>query len=319
MTVLIFIPFLIATVSAHSQFMSGLMFRDPKAFVATFANADHDAINKVIEMVNGMIQQGEDEVEQAKKSYYTAQDVANAAAGVLGEAQEDLIYKKGELEIKTDEASLAQEIADLKAYEEADALYHMNDAQVVLDDYTYYLEAEDARISRERSVLEQVAEILEGLKANEVPEGRRLLSVPSQAAFLATLASQGLKVDPEAVTKVQISISKLIQDGEDALAAAQKYVADATTSLADATDAYNFAIDCHVAATTVLGEALESKSMYQSAVESATIVHTDAKDAKNLADDDASTKFDTMQSEEARVADENKDLEEVKDLLKGLL
>lgn len=319
MKVVMIIPFLIAAVSAHSQYMSGLMFRDPKAFVATFANADHDAINKVIEMVNGMIKQGEDEVASATKTYHDARDVAAVKATELDTAQTNLIFSKGELEIASGEVDDAQTLVDLKASLEADALDLMNLNAVNLDVLTVHLESETARVNRERATLEEAVAILEDLKQNVVPEGRRLLGAPSTVAFLANLAKQGLKVDPQAVDSVLALIADIVEENDNLQAAAQANVDTATTEHADSQVAYQDAIDDHVACVNALGLLLEDKAMYESQVAKDTIVHNDAKDAKNAADAEAAGAKATMHSEEDRVASENKDLEQVKALLKDLL
>lgn len=319
MKVVMFIPFLIAAVSAHSQYMNGLMFRDPKAFVATFANADHDAINKVIEMVNGMIKQGEDEVAAATQTYHDARDFAAVKATELETAQNTLIFSKGELEFKSGQVDDAQTLVDLKASLEAAALDLMNLNAVNLDVLTVYLESETARVNRERATLEEAVAILEDLKQNVVPEGRRLLGVPSTVAFLANLAKQGLKVDPQAVDSVLALIADIVEENDNLQAAAQANVDTATTDHADSQVAYQAAIDDHVACVNALGLLLEDKAMYESEVAKDTIVHNEAKDAKSAADAEAAGAKATMHSEEDRVASENKDLEQVKALLKDLL
>jgi len=319
MKVVMFIPFLIAAVSAHSQYMNGLMFRDPKAFVATFANADHDAINKVIEMVNGMIKQGEDEVVAATKTYHDARDVAAVKASELETAQGNLIFSKGELEFKSGQVNDAQTLVDLKESLEAQALDLMNKNAVNLEVLTVHLESETARVNRERATLEEAVAILEDLKQNVVPEGRRLLGAPSTVAFLANLAKQGLKVDPQAVDSVLALIADIVEENDNLQAAAQANVDTATTEHSDSQVAYQEAIDDHVDCVNTLGLLLEDKAMYESQVAKDTIVHNDAKDAKNAADAEAAGAKATMHSEEDRVASETKDLEQVKALLKDLL
>jgi len=317
--VAMFIPFLIVAVSAHSQYMNGLMFRDPKAFVATFANADHDAINKVIEMVNGMIQTGNEEVAAAEKAYSDASATASDKAAELATAQDKLIYSKGELEIVKADAVKAQTLLDLKRSEEAAALSEMNLANVNLDILTYYLGEETARVKRERATLEEAIAILEDLKENKVPEGRRLLSTPSTVAFLANLASQGLKVDPEAVNVVLGLIADILEENDNLQAAAQKNVDDADDYHEESKVSYQNAIDAHVAAEAANQKKLEEKGMYESEVAQDTIVHNDALEASNTANGEKAAAKETMESERTRVKSENLDLEEVKSLLKELL
>merc|ERR1719361_2454870 len=134
-------------------------------------------------MVNGMIKQGEDEVASATKTYHDARDVAAVKATELDTAQTNLIFSKGELEIASGEVDDAQTLVDLKASLEADALDLMNLNAVNLDVLTVHLESETARVNRERATLEEAVAILEDLKQNVVPEGRRLLGAPSTVAF----------------------------------------------------------------------------------------------------------------------------------------
>jgi len=238
----------------------------------------------------------------------------------LDEDQADLIYKKGELHIATDNANDAQDIATLKASEEGDALKTKNSAHADEAEKEAFLNAETSRINEEKEVLEEVGDILESLKDNEVPAAeRRLLSVPSQAAFLATLAKQGLQVDPEAVDKVLVSIAALIAEGEALRDAAQGAYDDAVAFTAASEKAYDDAVKCHVAADAELAARLEDKGMYQSEVDAATLVHQASLDATAEANVDRDAKLIFKESEIARVNSETKDLNDVKDLLKGLL
>jgi len=310
---------LIATVAAHAQFMNGLMFRDPKAFVATFANADPTAINKVIEMVNGMIDVGEAEKQKAIDDHAAAVTYAEEQAEILAEDQADLIYKKGELHIATDKSIAAKAIATLKADEETAALNVKNQAHTDEEEKEAFLNAETSRINQEKAVLEEVGDILESLKSNEVPAERRLLSVPSQAAFLATLAKQGLQVDPEAVDKVLASVAALIAEGEALRDAAQGAYDDAVAHSAASDKAFDEAVECHVAADADLAKKLEDQAMYQGLVDTADVVHRESLDRTAAANVDRDQKLAFKESEIARVNSETKDLNDVKDLLKGLL
>merc|ERR1719273_878237 len=161
-------------------------------------------------MVNGMIKQGEDEVVAATKTYHDARDFAAVKASELETAQGTLIYSKGELEFKE---SL-----------EAQALDLMNKNAVNLEVLTVHLESETARVNRERATLEEAVAILEDLKQNVVPEGRRLLGAPSTVAFLANLAKQGLKVDPQAVDSVLALIADIVEENDNLQAVAQANV-----------------------------------------------------------------------------------------------
>lgn len=312
-----FLPLMIVAVSAHAQFMSGLMFRDPKAFVATFANADPTAINKVIEMVNGMIDVGESEKQKAISDHATAVDVSRDSDADLAVKQDDLIYKKGELHIATDIANQAGAINVLKGEEEVAALNALNAANVHLAEASAFMDSETARIDSEKSVLEEVAEILEGLKSND-GGSRRLLSA-SPVSFLASLAKQGLKVDPAAIDAVLGSIAKLIEEGESLRADASAALDASTSAQASRSSEYDESVECHVRSQDFLEARLEDKGMYQSLTDAATVVHNEALDTKATNDADRDAKLLFKESEIARVNSETKDLEGVKELLKGLL
>merc|ERR1719384_963794 len=270
-------------------------------------------------MVNGMIKQGEDEVVAATKTYHDARDFAAVKASELETAQGTLIYSKGELEFKSGQVDDAQTLVDLKESLEAQALDLMNKNAVNLEVLTVHLESETARVNRERATLEEAVAILEDLKQNVVPEGRRLLGAPSTVAFLANLAKQGLKVDPQAVDEVLALIAEIVEENDNLQAEAQANLDTATADHEESKVLYQEAIDLHVECVNALGVLLEEKAMYESEVAKNTIIHNDAKDAKNAADADASSAKATMHSEEDRVPSENKDLEQVKSLPKDLL
>lgn len=319
MKISMLIPFLVAAVSSHSQFMSGLMFRDPRAFVATFADADPSAINKVIEMVNSMIDVGLAEKQKAIDDHAASVIVAADAGTALAAAQKDLIFKKGELHIATDIADDLGAIDDLKNSEESAALAALNAADAAVGVSQSHLDAETARIDGEKATLEEVLEILEGLSGEEEePPARRLLSY-SPAAFLATLAKQGLTVDPDALASVIGSVNDLIAEGEALREAATTALADATAHQAAMKKEYDESIDAHVASSDKLAAALAEKGMYQNIVDEATGVHNDATKAKNEADANEAALEAFRVSEIARVDSETADLDNVKNLLKNLL
>jgi len=262
---------------------------------------------------------GEAEKQKAIEDHAAAVTYADEQAAILADDQADLIYKKGELHIATDRANAAQAIATLKADEETAALNAKNDAHADEEEKLTFLNAETSRINQEKAVLEEVGDILESLKSNEVPAERRLLSVPSQAAFLATLAKQGLQVDPEAVDKVLESVAALIAEGEALRDAAQGAYDDAVAHSAASDKAFDEAVECHVAADADLEAKLEAKAEYQSLVDTAEGVHQESLDRVAQANVDRDQKLAFKESEIARVNSETKDLNDVKDLLKGLL
>jgi len=314
MKISMFIPFLLATVSSHSSMMQSRMLRDPKGFVATFQNADPDAINKVIELINGLIEVGLSEKQQAIVDHEASIVVLNDAIVVREAAQADLIFKKGELHIARDYVYYLSEHVVYSEKEEENALYYLNGAKSYLDDEEEHQASEEKRINGERAVLEQVLDILESLNA----PGRRLLSF-SPEIFLATLASQGLKVDPEALDSVVESVNALIAEGERLQAENIHYVEVAKEDVERASGAYDAAVKAHVEAQQALDIALSQEADYLALVNDATDVFNAATDAEVAATDSEASLHAFRISEIERVDGETSDFNEVKDLLKGLL
>jgi len=315
MKISMFIPFLLATVSSHSSMMQSRMLRDPKGFVATFQNADPDAINKVIELINGLIEVGLSEKQQAIDDHEASIVVLNDAHAVREAVQADLIFKKGELHIA--KLAVAYLTADeaYKTLAENEALDYLNKGKDYLNVEEEHQASEDKRITGERAVLEQVLDILESLSA---APGRRLLSF-SPKIFLATLASQGLKVDPEALDSVVQSVNALIAEGERLQAENIHYVEVAKEQVEIFSSQYDAAVKAHVDATQKLAIAVSQEATYQALVDDATEVFNAATDAEVAATDSEASLHAFRISEIERVDGETSDFNEVKDLLKGLL
>jgi len=290
------------------------MFRNPRAFVATFQNADPDVITKVIDMVNDLINVGLAEKQKAIDDHAAAVIVAADAASALAIAKDDLIFKKGELHIATDEVNEATAIDNLKAGEEAIALINLNTANNDLAAKQNFLAKETTRIDGEKAVLEQVVDILVGLQEGD---SRRLLSSPS--AFLTILANQGLQVDPDALNAVLDSVNTLIAEGEALRAAANDAVSDATAFQAVKSSEYDASIAAHVSSTETLEAAVAEQEMYQGVVNEATDVHNAATETKNAADASEASLDAFRISEIERVDSETADFQEVKKLLEDLL
>jgi len=290
------------------------MFRDPRAFVASFQNADPEVINKVIEMVNGLIDVGLAEKQKAIDDHAAAVIVAADALNALDAAEVDLVFKLGELHIAKDDAAEGEITNNLKADEEADALSALNAANTALSKKQTFLASEILRIDGEKAVLEKVVTILEGLQ--EQGTGRRLLSIPP--AVLATLAKQGLEVDPDALNAVLDSVNNLINEGEALRNAATDDVSDATEFQASKDSEYQVAIAAHAASKGVLDDLLDDVAMYQDEVNAAQDVHDQATATKIAADESEASLNEFRESEVERVDSETADFKEVIRLLEDM-
>jgi len=309
-----FLVLLSLFVTASASFKTDL-FKDPHSFVSTFANADPVAINKVIEIINSMVQQNNDEKATAIQNHADAVEAEEKAAQVRHLATEDLKHKMGERDLSQEDLEKAQKHQALKLLQMENAEKALNGAQVDLDEATAFLASENKRIDGEKDVLEQVLDILNGLNADG---GRRLLSsVPE--SFLAMLSAKGLKVNPDSLASVVQAVNDLIDEGERLRAVAEQGVADATAARDGAKDDHEEAIKCHDDAIAATEKATEQRDMYVEQTNAAQIVFD-----KAVKDHEASVALRdhllaVKNSEIARVTSENADLAEVKRLLVALL
>lgn len=309
-----FLVLLSLFVTASASFKTEL-FKNPRSFVSTFENADPVAINKVIEIVNSMVDQNLAEQALAVKNHADAVEAEKKAKQVRHLATEDLKWKMGERDLSQEDLEKAIDYQGLKKGQLEDALKALNHAQADLDEATTFLEKETKRIDDEKSVLEQVLDILNSLNSGA---GRRLLSF-SPESFLATLSAKGLKVNPDSLASVVEAVEGLIAEGERLRNVAHDAVTSATTARDDADAAHKKAIECHDKAISATTKATEKRDKYVAQTNAAQIVFDKAVQDHEDSIDTRDHLESVKDSEIARVTSENKDLAEVKRLLVGLL
>lgn len=309
-----FLVLLSLFVTASASFKTEL-FKNPRSFVSTFENADPVAINKVIEIVNSMVDQNLAEQALAVKNHADAVEAEKKAKQVRHLATEDLKWKMGERDLSQEDLDKAIDYQGLKKGQLEDALKALNHAQADLDEATTFLAKETKRIDDEKSVLEQVLDILNSLNSGA---GRRLLSF-SPESFLATLSAKGLKVNPDSLASVVEAVEGLIAEGERLRNVAHDAVTSATTARDDADAAHKKAIECHDKAISATTKATEKRDKYVAETNAAQIVFDKAVQDHEDSIDTRDHLESVKDSEIARVTSENKDLAEVKRLLVGLL
>jgi len=292
------------------------MFSNPQSFAQTFQNADPVVINKVLSMINKLIDENNAAGEKARKDYAEAVDERKQAEKELEVARKDRVFKEGELKISKENQVTATDFKKLKDEEEANALTALEFAKLRHENKKKFLTAEETRIDNEKVVLEEVLTILNDLDTDNT--GRRLLSVDAKV-FLASLLKQGLNVDPSALNDVIDAVKALITKGEELRAAAIQGESDAADAVVQAQDAYTAAQSATADAARKLEVAEEAVSKYTGLVLEARRVYKDRLAAKKLADEKEADLLAVKDSEELRVAQENKNFERVKDVLKELL
>jgi len=212
------------------------IFKDPKAFVSSLNKIDEDSINKMIDTVNKLIDDGETErgtvqaVRDAAEDDYNAKEQARLDAA-SAHANATTLLSQGE------EVLVEQKVAQADAQATYDAsLLALNNATV---DEAAALEEKNlqsARIDREKATLNEVRELIADISAEagkalaEMNKGRNLLAVDYKA-----LAS----ADPSSIDEVIDLIDELLSAGETERATYVDAWADANQILVAAQAAHD--------------------------------------------------------------------------------
>lgn len=271
------------------------LLQKPKLFAAAFANADPEVINKMIGLVDRLLVEGQADKDSAVKAHgerTTEQQSAQAAFDAALKAFNDVTAALASATTLRD-SKVAEEKSH-KAILDA-AVKVLNSANAKKSSDKSHMDSTISRVNNEKTTLTDVLDKLESVKG----QGRRLLN----------------EADPDAVSKVQVEIEKLIKAGEQEVADAKAAYEDSTKKQSDAAAAEAAARQQH---STTVGELATAEGNVasltgQKAVKleeknSAEVVLTNANSALASA-------LQWMNQEVARVASEKKTLEEVKDLL----
>lgn len=234
---LFFIQFLVFTAYCHSSLINQVI-EDPVAFTQTFSEANPAQIKEVINIINGLIDAGNDKRDGIIGELNAATQALNKAKSDLAAALDAFEQARGERKL-ADElvVVLAEKLQQLRE-KEAAALNSKNLAFDVLTDAKNWLAQESARIDGERKIFEEVIDTLRGLK----DVGRRLLSSSSHLAPILPALIESAKLNPKSVDKVIDMIVHLINAGEDARAKAKAALATAQDAFDTAEAAWKAAV-----------------------------------------------------------------------------
>lgn len=268
--------------------------------------------------MNDLMKENDDNEAKAIDAWNDAVDARKKAYKEMDDALKDRTYKEGELSVAEEKREAQQHTADVKASEEKQATDDLAAAKAHHEAKKAFLAKETTRLDNERKVLEEVLSILDDLKADN--SGRRLLSASVDAkAFLAGLLKQSLAVDPAALDAVVTSVKNLITAGEDLRATAIQNEKDAASAVDEAQEQLDFAKKCHSDAVKALEQRESDVVMYTKQVKEAREVYKARVSDHNSAVKKEAEALAFKDSEIARVKDENKSFNEVKDILKKLL
>lgn len=276
------------------------LLANPKLFAAAFANADNDAIGKMITLVDQLVVEGQDAKTWAVDDHQSKDDTHNSDVTSLSEAESALATASGNLDVEsTNRDGLTKLESDHRSALGAavQVLTAATDLEALTNEHW---SATSTRVAEEKESFGKIIELLEGVSA----EGRRLLSSD--------------EADPTAVDAVIAKVNELLAVGDTELADSTTNHDAAVSSLADATAAEAAARVLHTGTAGALA-ASEQSVITLSAIKATKTSErnsaTSAEAASALALSNAQSFKD---AETDRVNKEDASLKEVKQLLEEI-
>merc|ERR1712228_143556 len=281
-------------------------------------DANPDTINKMIDMVNELIQAGEneravriDDFNSATNVFNDATDAQAAAASAKsvagGEAQAGLNDKNAKAQVEATAKAKKEDAANTLALMET-AEKHAHETRL----------SEVARLDAEKALMEKVLAKLDTLlPGTELIEGK--LTVVDFIVGRRLLATAQEMADRDAVEKIVNKINALVGEGEGERKAAIKADEEAEAAFDKATEYHNTAVAEHKTAAGQLGSAEATYNRLAAIFKTKCQLKEDADATLAAATADLEKKTNTMNSEVARIDSEKSTLEEVNVLLAGLL
>lgn len=210
---LLFIHFLAFT--AYGEFsVINQAITDPMVFAQSFSSASPQQINNVIDIINGLIDDG----KAKNKSIVDAYNAALTAQGTAQQNERDALkaFEKARGERKVMSGVVNKTKLVLAANEQAQksALTARDLATQKKDEAQAWMEKEEKRINKEKNILEGVIVTLNQLPRSLIGSERNLLSLQSHLAPIMPALIAAAKVNPKTLAKVVEMVQALIDAGE---------------------------------------------------------------------------------------------------------
>jgi len=310
-----FVSLLFACLSLTNAALPSMM-QDPKQFIQTLEGANPKVLKDMIDMVNKLIDEGEEERKKVIAAQDAAQVVFNEVSDYQAKAEDARNVAAGKVKNQ-------QEVTRKATEAEISAKNIRDDEKTTLDTLTSKAESAAAfkaseiiRIDSEKALLNQIiAKLQKLLPGVTLIEGR--LSVTDYIVGRSLLSESN--ADRDAVQAVVDKVNAMVGRGERQRASAIAADKAAQSALAAQKVVYQTALDNWRETVRVLGQA---KSLLASLESDLAVKESSLKDANKAlkeAKADLKAKTDTRISEEKRLNAENQTLNEVLVLLKKLL
>jgi len=290
----------VVTSTATAPFPLQKLLANPKLFAAAFANADNDAVNKMIALTVELIAEGQVAKAWAEDDHTSKTDTHNADVASLETADAELATASGNLDVAKTRRDGLVALEDNHRSALNAAVGVLNDATAHEALTNAHWQSTSTRVAEEKTSFGQIKELLEGVKS--APAERRLLDV----------------ADPAAVDVVIAKIDDLLAVGAQELADSTADHDAAVTALASATDSEAAARKLHTNTAGQLAAAENSVKELSAIKTTKTSERDSASDAEAHSRDVLANALSFKEAETARVDKEDATLKEVKGLLENV-
>jgi len=224
------------------------VIKDPVAFAQSFAKATPEQINEVKKIINGLISDGQTKKNNLIQDHADSEKLLQQAKDELAVAFDNFEAARGERKLADIEVSRLDGVYTTRTKEESQALGIKNIAFDKLQDAIAWYNTENGRTYAENRILEDVINILLGLKQPD----QELLSRSSQLAPIVPALIESVRVNPQSVDKVVDMVKDLIAANDAALAKAKSEMDSAQLDYNNKNEAWNNAVQATINAQEAL-------------------------------------------------------------------
>jgi len=306
----------------HSLHHHQSLFNNPKAFLSSLSQIDEDKINEMITMIGQLISDGETQRQAAIDSEASAQSDTDGKTDALVAAQGNVATAQGALDAARDELSqFISEEEEAKNIHDA-AILKKATAKTDRDAKAKTNEDQGARIDEEKGTFEEIKSLIATISAGEASD----LEIKNVRKLLNFVDYKYLvDADPQSLEAVVDLIDQLIEDGETER---NGYINDFNQAESAFTDASAEADQAQIDWETAIGKVSRQEitiggddetTGLEELLSAAQAAEGSAATALNAARAELSKQQDNLAAENERIDGEKQALEDIIDLLRGLL
>lgn len=299
---LLFLVLLLSSTASSYLHHSGKLFRNPQKFVSTFSQANPDTIKNLIDKLDELLAQGVSDLGAAttnhneKSKAFDEQDTLLTKAKKVNTSMTSKLKNSTEALQKADDELKAQNKVLAKAVEDRDLHFGRLQQVTTVRDLTV------EKTNNEINDFKEILELLKGLVPTQQDSGRRLLETAEGD-----------------VDKIKDFLKQMQDEAVEEAAAAEKAVTLAKAENASATAAYETETRNHINLSEERGQAQRDFDRDALLLASAVDAVKEIQKKWNQAKVELEAAKELLDNETKRIESDTKTLNQVKEVLSGLL